>query len=221
MDALARVASSSVRARATSPVTPVCSVEALVKVDATEATKSTRVTSVHTYVPVGEELLVQIDREGAETLARARVVAVQVDAVRICCARVRVRCWQGSGERAFINICAEEAITPVTRTRAGAFVAQTTCTHRTYQVGACRVRAALMSYVRAFIDICTATAAVPIAGVPGRALAAERAGEIGAVIRIKTVVRTFCALVDLSACSCAATIAGRACACTTDKMWKT
>ena len=209
------VATIGVDAFAAAAVAPIRAVGTLVNVNAAEAPECVRVAARPRHVARGDELSVEIGRECAELLASARVVAVEVDAVRVGRAPVWRSCWQRRGERALVDVRAEEAGAPVACARARALVTQSARAQGADEIGA---RGMLAAQVRAgpcgvstFVHIRARDA---VARVARRTGAAKGARQVGAVIGAElAVVRAFGALVDLGACGLSGAEARRAGAC--------
>ena len=214
------VATNGVDAAASLAVTPVCAIDALVNVLAAEATKSARVPARPRHVARGEDLAVEIVRERAEALACARVVAIEVDAVRVRRAPVRRRRWQRRGERALVDVRAEEAGAPVPWARARALVAYSAWAQCADEVGANGIRAAqVRTGVCGVSTLVHVRARDAIPRVARRTSAAKRARQVGTVAGAElAVVRAFSALVGLGACGRGGAEARCAGACAIDEM---
>ena len=209
------VATIGVDAFAAAAVAPIRAVGTLVNVNAAEAPECVRVAARPRHVARGDELSVEIGRERAELLASARVVAVEVDAVRVGRAPVWRSGWQRRGERALVHVRAEEAGAPVACARARALVTQSARAQGADEIGA---RGMLAAQVRAgpcgVSTLVHIRARDAVARVARRTGAAKGARQVGAVIGAELAgVRAFGALVDLGACGRGGAEARRAGAC--------
>jgi hypothetical protein len=128
---------------------------------------------------------------------------------------VRRSCWQRRGERALVDVRAEEAGAPVACARARALVTQSARAQGADEIGA---RGMLAAQVRAgpcgVSTLVHIRARDAVARVARRTGAAKGARQVGAVIGAELAgVRAFGALVDLGACGLSGAEARRAGAC--------
>lgn len=148
-------------------------------------------------------------------LALARERSVRVDAIHVVVTIV----WRSRGERgrqgAFVHIRTEKAITPVACL--GTLTCVASCRYGTDQVCANSVGATEVRTQRTLVNVGTGDT---VTCVPRWAAAAEAASCVHAVVRVETVVRCLCALVNLRACICRRSVARLASARTPDEMWQ-
>ena len=133
---------------------------------------------------------------------------------------MRRRRRQRRGERALVDVRAEEAGAPVAWARARALVTQSAWAQGADEVGANGIGAAqVRTGVRGVSTLVHVRARDAISRVARRTGAAKRACQVGAVAGAElAVVRAFSALVDLGACGRGGAEARCAGACASDEM---